>query len=124
MNDLTLGPWQFDSNTRTIYGTPRYGTIEQTAANAEFQGADCNSLNEVCKVHRVSVSEFWLGHTHYPMKVDVVEFFRRRSQANANLIVAAPDLLQALKDFVSITEGDGAVKMAAITAIKKAEGTL
>jgi hypothetical protein len=43
-------------------------------------------------------------------------------QANARLIAQAPDMLTALKDFVDVTEGDGAVKRFAQSIIAKAEG--
>ena len=40
---------------------------------------------------------------------------------DALLIAAAPDLLEALKNFVVITEGNGLVKQSALKAIAKAE---
>ena len=44
------------------------------------------------------------------------------AKANAHLIAAAPELLEALEVFVEITEGRGAVKLQAIAAITKAKG--
>jgi len=43
-------------------------------------------------------------------------------QSDARLIAAAPEMLVALKDFVDVTEGDGAVKRFAQSIIAKAEG--
>ncbi len=45
-------------------------------------------------------------------------------KANARLLASAPELLIALKDFVEVTEGDGAVKRFAQAVIAKAEGRM
>ena len=54
--------------------------------------------------------------------VTMVTLRPEQVEANAHLIAAAPELFYALKSFVEITEGSGAIKMAAIRAIAKAEG--
>lgn len=108
MSECTEGPWGYDSNVGVIHGTPRYGSSEQTGIGGEFQGAETNALNEVCTVRRVRVYDFTMSGSgaHYPVKKEIEQRLSDRMKANARLIVAAPDLLQKLKELVDACDGN------------------
>jgi hypothetical protein len=101
MSEHTPGPWHYDENTSTIYGTPPRGTREQTGPGGEFHTAEPNALYEVCTVNQVRCYEYWDGGgKHHPVDENVAKRMEEWSTSNASLITAALELLEALKGIV------------------------
>ena len=96
--------WNYDANLGVIYSGNRYGSTEQTAIGAEFQGCCANSLNEVCTIKRLHVYEFYTNGQTYPVRKDVQERVDKIHKERVNLILAAPDLLEALQGLLEYTE--------------------
>lgn len=99
----TPGPWGYDRNLHVVYGRKRYGDAYEVAQGADFEGCPVNDIYEVCRVSHLSVHPYSVDGVLYPVRNDVKQRCRDRLEANARLIVAAPDLLEALKGIMSCT---------------------
>jgi len=109
MTDIkhTPGPWSFDENQHLAAGNRSYGILTLAPA--------FNSDNEDWPYHpRVACVQ--VGHGSAPKEI---------AKANARLIAAAPELLQALKSaeiVLSEKSPNGAVLKEIRSAIAKATG--
>jgi hypothetical protein len=116
---FTKGPWKLCGSERGGCSCYSVGAPDRPIATVEHgEWGD-----RYCDIRLVDnpngigkVAEAFMNFTGYG-KIDETE-----AKANAYLIAAAPDLYVALRDFVWITEGNGAVKTAALAALAKAEG--
>jgi len=106
MTSHTPGPWTLNGEIRRIGGTEHYC-------------ADICGTND---------GGFWRGSVAYIQTADHLKRGMRidEGKANARLIAAAPDMLEALRQMVVNSEGDGKeyrdCHKKALAAIAKATG--
>ena len=93
----TPGPWYYDSNVCAVRTTHR---LPETATKfaGEFHGADLHELSCICTVTHLRTWDYWLAGKDYKIEQEVKDRLYKREKANARLIAAAPELLEALKE--------------------------
>ena len=94
----TLGPWAYDSNHLVIY---REGRRYQDAP----EGYSVNDWNDVATLNTF-------------FNYDTREYLRDRTEANARLIAAAPDLLAALEGVLNEVNRSGGLSFSTYKAAR------
>jgi hypothetical protein len=123
----TPGPWYYDSNVNVIRAKPQPGSEGETEFGGIYHGACSNELYSVCKVTRLRTWDYSRPGKDYKIEQEVKDRLYERETANARLIAAAPELLEALKNACNALEheeypGHGWILTEASAAIAKATG--